>query len=192
VRRSDYSAELTPANAPDFVWSTSGGGVNWRSYICKYAPLGTENGTFTMSGTEWAYKPPVYRYADVLLLYAEALNRIGDKEGAFSVLNQLRAARGGKIEDAYEYPEDFGNTALSAEKLIYDERQLEFYGEGKRWFDLMRVDWGIEVVDEHVKYLQERAGVEALGFTNPKRMYWPVNQDVINANTNIVQSEAYQ
>jgi hypothetical protein len=192
MRRSDFTEQLTPANTPNFAWMTTAGGLNWRGNICKYAPLGADNGTFNISTTEWPYKPPVYRYADVVLLYAEALNRIGDKEGAFTVLDQLRYSRGAKISDPYDYPDPFGNTEGSVEKLIYDERQLEFYGEGKRWFDLMRVDWGMEVVNEHVRYIQERSGVEITGFNNRNRLYWPVHQNVLNANPNIVQSEAYQ
>jgi hypothetical protein len=193
VQRSDYTAELTPENAPEFTWPNVTGGTNWCPYVFKYAPLGASKGTF-VTGNEWPYKPPVYRYADVLLLYAEALNRIGNMEGALSIINQLHISRGSNIVvNSGDYSEPFGNTKRSVEKLIYDERQLELYGEGKRWFDLMRADWGMEVIDEHIKYLKARVGIENLkGFTDRGRLYWPVNKSVLDSNPNLVQSASYQ
>jgi hypothetical protein len=136
----------------------------------------------------------VYRYADVLLLYAEALNRLGDSEGAIGIINQLRLARGNRIiASSSDYSEPFGNTEHSVEKLIYDERQLELFGEGKRWFDLMRVDWGMEVISEHIQYLKAQLEMEDLiGFTDRGRLYWPVYQNVIDINPKIVQSPSYQ
>jgi hypothetical protein len=193
VRRSDYTPELTPENTPEFSWPNTTGNQNWRGFIYKYAPLGAERGTF-VTGNEWPYKPPVYRYADVLLLYAEALNRLGDSEGAITIINQLHVARGNSIIiNSSDYSEPFGNTGRSVEKLIYDERQLELFGEGKRWFDLMRVDWGMEVISEHIQYLKTQTGMEDLiGFTDRGRLYWPVYQSVIDINPNIKQSPSYQ
>jgi starch-binding outer membrane protein, SusD/RagB family len=77
----------------------------------------------------------ILRYADVLLMYAEALNEIGYNSSgdAFKYLNEvreragLRALTSGDLVDQIDF-----RTA------ILKERQLEFPFEGQRWFDLVR------------------------------------------------------
>ena len=70
---------------------------------------------------------PVFRYADVLLMLAEALGEGGE---AYSLINQVRARAGAS-------PIDAGTPGTFQEKLLF-ERQLEFITEGKRWADLLR------------------------------------------------------
>jgi hypothetical protein len=70
---------------------------------------------------------PVFRYADVLLMLAEAL---GEGAEAYSLINQVRA-RAGVTPISAATPGTF------EEKLLF-ERQLEFITEGKRWADLLR------------------------------------------------------
>ena len=72
----------------------------------------------------------VIRYADVLLMLAEALNETGKTTQALTYLNQVRQRAG---LAAY--------TSLSqadAREKIYLERRLELTLEGHRWFDLVR------------------------------------------------------
>jgi hypothetical protein len=70
---------------------------------------------------------PVFRYADVLLMLAEAL---GESSEAYDLINQVRA-RAGVTPISAATPGTF------AEKLLF-ERRLEFITEGKRWADLLR------------------------------------------------------
>ena len=70
---------------------------------------------------------PVFRYADVLLMLAEALGEGGE---AYMLINQVRARAGAS-------PIDAGTPGTFQEKLLF-ERQLEFITEGKRWADLLR------------------------------------------------------
>ena len=70
---------------------------------------------------------PVFRYADVLLMLAEALGEGGE---AYGLINQVRARAGAS-------PIDAGTPGTFQEKLLF-ERQLEFITEGKRWADLLR------------------------------------------------------
>ena len=70
------------------------------------------------------------RLADVILLYAEALNETGNTSGAITELNKIRTRAG--LE---------GSTASSqveVRQAIQDERRLELAFEGQRWFDLVR------------------------------------------------------
>ena len=115
---------------------------------------------------------PVFRYAEVLLIYAEALNEVnnGPSGEVYDVLNQLRArARNvngdGTVETLHaditprnltidpgilpdissaDYP-DYD----SIKEYIQFERARELGGEAKRWFDLVR--WGTLV--ERIQFL---------------------------------------
>lgn len=73
------------------------------------------------------------RFADVLLLYAEALNENGKSDEALVQLNKVHTRAGLST---------LTNAVLSTQALvrqaIYDERRLELAFEGHRWFDLVR------------------------------------------------------
>ena len=70
------------------------------------------------------------RLADVILLYAEALNENGNSSAAIAQLNTIRARAGLSGTTAS------GTTDLR--QAIQDERRLEMAFEGQRWFDLVR------------------------------------------------------
>jgi hypothetical protein len=72
----------------------------------------------------------ILRYADVLLMYAEALNENGKTAQAYQYINQVRNRAG--IEDLPE-----GYTKEQMFQALADERQKEFIMEGDRWFDLI-------------------------------------------------------
>lgn len=75
-----------------------------------------------------------YRYADVRLMKAEALVMKGDIEGAKEIVqNEIRARAG------YNIPIDLPATEYEGLMMVMNERQREFVGEGKRWFDILRV-----------------------------------------------------
>ncbi|HRE65365.1 MAG TPA: RagB/SusD family nutrient uptake outer membrane protein [Cyclobacteriaceae bacterium] len=74
---------------------------------------------------------PMIRYAELLLIEAEASYRLNEEAEARSALNVLRQKRG--LPDV--------TAALSGNALfdkIMNERRVEFYFEGHRWFDLKR------------------------------------------------------
>ncbi|ASV31037.1 RagB/SusD family nutrient uptake outer membrane protein [Maribacter cobaltidurans] len=80
----------------------------------------------------------VLRYADVLLMYAEALNENGKTDQALEYLNQVRT----RVELAgYS-----GLTQDETRNKIYDERRFELGMEGHRWFDLVRTGRALEVL----------------------------------------------
>lgn len=70
---------------------------------------------------------PVFRYADVLLMLAEA---VGEGAEGYSLINQVRQRAG-------VTPIDASTPGTWEEKLLF-ERRLEFITEGKRWADLLR------------------------------------------------------
>lgn len=113
------------------------------------------------------------RYADILLLKAEALNELGQSPAAIPFLNQVRTRAG--------LP---GTTAVSQPDLreaIARERRLELAFEGHRWFDLKRTGKAIEVMN-------------ALGFTyevNASKLLWPIPQREMDANPKLIQNPGY-
>ncbi|WEK34120.1 MAG: RagB/SusD family nutrient uptake outer membrane protein [Candidatus Pseudobacter hemicellulosilyticus] len=84
---------------------------------------------------------PVLRYADVLLLYAEALNEAGwvADGDAFFYLNEVRGRAG---LDSYSSTATDPTLRISSQEdfrlAIEKERRLELACEGHRWFDLVR------------------------------------------------------
>ncbi len=72
----------------------------------------------------------ILRYADVLLMYAEALNENGKTAQAYTPINQVRTRAG--IPDL-----PAGYTKAQMFQALADERQKEFLLEGDRWFDLI-------------------------------------------------------
>lgn len=70
---------------------------------------------------------PVFRYADVLLMLAEAR---GESPESYALINQVR-------ERAGVTPIDANTPGTFEEKLLF-ERKLEFFTEDKRWADLLR------------------------------------------------------
>lgn len=80
---------------------------------------------------------PVLRYADVLLLYAEALNELGTVPTAATIapINEVRARASASL-----YTIATLATKDAVRDAIYKERQLEFGFENQRWYDLLRMD----------------------------------------------------
>lgn len=89
---------------------------------------------------------PIYRYAEVLLMYAEAQNKAdhGPNTLAYKCLNDIRqrAAGGGTYVEAKDMNE------ATFDKAVFDERGWEFFAEFKRWFHLVRT----EMVEEANKF----------------------------------------
>ncbi|WP_397447693.1 RagB/SusD family nutrient uptake outer membrane protein [Polaribacter sp. R77954] len=72
------------------------------------------------------------RLADVILLYAEALNENGNTAGALTQLNKIRNRAGLANSTA--------TTQAEVKTAILNERRLELAFEGHRWFDLVRTN----------------------------------------------------
>jgi hypothetical protein len=80
----------------------------------------------------------VIRYADVVLMYAEALNENGKTAEAHTYLNMIRSRAG--------VPTYSGLSKDDLREKIYLERRLELHMEGHRWFDLVRTGRALSVM----------------------------------------------
>lgn len=119
----------------------------------------------------------LYRLADILLLRAEALNKTGDVTGAMTLVNQIRTRAGAT---AYT-PASYANlTTDQIEDLILDERARELCYEGKRWFDLVRTNKVIKVMQP------------INGISNTDNYLWPISLTEIRLNPLLDQNSYYQ
>lgn len=94
---------------------------------------------------------PILRYADVLLMRAEALNELGyapDGE-AFELLNQIRRRANLPEKNAATLPDQ-----NSFRDAIAQERRVELAYENHRWFDLVRTGRALEVLRQKGKNIQ--------------------------------------
>lgn len=130
---------------------------------------------------------PLYRLGGMYLLYAEALNKIGDKANALRYLNLIKSRAGVPNVTLVQLP-----TEREIESEILKERQYELIGEGVRWFDLVRTDRVIEVMDPIIINRQTVAGNTVTGWgTDKRRYYWPFSTNVIYSNSLLVQNSPY-
>ena len=131
----------------------------------------------------------IIRYADALLMYAEALNEIGQTGPALTHLNRVR-------ERAFNTP-DQNYVGLSAEEFrtaVWLERRLELAMEGHRWFDLARTDRFVERMKEHAAYeasVAESNKVEIAQNIQPHMVLMPIPQREVDLNTVLEQNPGY-
>ena len=135
-------------------------------------------------------KVPLYRWADILLMRAEALNwKNNDKVGATAIVNQIRTrVKAGNLD-----PANYNGlaTQLDMEKAILDERQLELFGEGKRWFDLVRTGRVLTTMDPLIRQRQRNLGIGQTGFTDPRLILWPISRSALTKDPLLVQNPPY-
>jgi len=174
-----------PVRSPGFVLQTSDYDVNW----------------------------PIFRYAEVLLIYAEASNEInGPTQEAIDALNMLRSrARNTNIRGVHRdilprsltlqrstglvnltLSNPLVSTPTAFKNYIILERSRELSQEGKRWFDLVR--WGIlktTLRGLNAKYtakISETRPVEVPPITSTKWVnYWNGRIDEWNLITGALQ-----
>jgi hypothetical protein len=133
------------------------------------------------------------RYADVLLMYAEALVETGDLGTAQRVLNEVRSrARGGNPDILPDFP--YGDYAFTQEDMrtaVRRERRVELAMEGHRWFDLCR--WGIAAETMNIYRANEIAEIQEQmsPFEAGKHELFPIPSKEIDLNPAMGQNEGY-
>lgn len=188
-------------NYPDDADNASKTALTWAKYLNPY----------TQYGDIWSTnaQPIVFRYAEVLLSYAEAENELnGPSAEVYNLLNQVRNRVGMPDVDQNKY-----NNQAKLRELIRRERSVELAGEGLRRQDIIR--WK----DDSGKMLAETvlngpltrvvgtvntsepdptkratisgtALVENRSFASYNR-YLPIPQSAIDKNPNLKQNEGY-
>jgi len=109
----------------------------------------------------------IFRYADVILMSAEAKYRSGDIDGALALVNKLRTTRGTDVL-----------TSINPNS-IYNERGYELYWEGHRRMDMIRFN----------KFREPRQEKE---YETPEHMLlFPIPVSALEANNQLKQNPGY-
>ena len=145
-------------------------------------------GEYLIKGSYWASSMNriVFRYADVLLMRAEAYAQLGNADQAIALVNQIRSRAAGSTQMISGYQGSYGvkmyvanykgtYTKEEAIKIVKMERRLELAMESERFFDLVR--WG-DAATVLNKYYAEEIGSCAIysnaHFTANKDEYLPI------------------
>lgn len=115
------------------------------------------------------------RFADILLMYAEAANENGKSAEAIDAINRVRERVGMPLLPTAQYPAGSQQEIFEA---IVHERRVELAFEYHRLNDLKR--WGLaeDVLAEE-------------GYQAPKHRYFPIPQQEINTNPELEQNSNY-
>jgi len=120
---------------------------------------------------------PIIRYAEVLLIYAEALNEVNSvpTDAAYAAIDQVRFRAG--IPKLKDIAPTLGTDQFR--DSVFQERRKEFVYEYQRWYDLVR-----RGADYYVKTLK------AAGKTNaaPRHIHFPIPQRELDLNPNLKQN----
>ncbi len=185
--------------ANDLRWKYIGrtnAGRDHGSYVDGGRGNGNDRGPFVY---KWPSNPNgfnspdnyyVLRYADVLLMYAEAANeQAGPTADALAKLNLVRQRAGLTILTTAS-PQAASKQTLRNE--IDRQRRLELAFEGERWFDLLRyarhnqVEAGAHAVTALDIIAQKRQGARDV-----KYLLFPIPLGELNTNTQIQQNPGY-
>nr|WP_308199400.1 RagB/SusD family nutrient uptake outer membrane protein [Chitinophaga sedimenti] len=116
---------------------------------------------------------PIIRYADVILMYAECLNEaayVADGP-AFDYLNDVRFRAGLGDLKAAQVP-DQASFRLAMER----ERRVEFAFENLRWYDLVRTDRAITVINS------KATQINLVNPVTPQNLVFPIPQSQVDIN----------
>jgi starch-binding outer membrane protein, SusD/RagB family len=119
---------------------------------------------------------PIIRYAEVLLIYAEALNEVnhGPSAAAYEAIDAVRQRSGvPRLQDVAP-----GLSVDNFRDSVFQERRKEFVYEYQRWFDLVR-----RGPDYYVKVLKAAGKTLAA----PRHIHFPTPQRELNLNPKLKQ-----
>ena len=125
-------------NLADSVYIRNDYSVHNNKWSKLWTNTGSALGNTTTGSTGINY--PYMRYADVLLMYAEAANELngGPTAKAISCLTEVHNRAFEKSDD--EFISQASSSKEAFQKAVLDERKWEFAGENSRWRDLVRTN----------------------------------------------------
>jgi hypothetical protein len=138
----------------------------------------------------------VYRYADILLMKAEAMAYVNRGDESLAIIQTIRD-RSNALMATQETPS--ANDANGVAQYVIDERDREFAFEGKRWFDLLRfakrnnyANLGVLIQASTLNIpgnLQQSAGIK---LKDVNSLYLPLPFNEVLSDPNLVQNPFYK
>jgi starch-binding outer membrane protein, SusD/RagB family len=135
--------------------------------------------TTTSSGLNW----PLIRYAEVLLIYAEAANEAaGPTAEAYKAVNDIRKRA--------ELPELTGLTKDQFREAVWRERWYELSFENKTWFDMVRLRKAFNVTTKTFEsYVGHRFSYGPV--LKERELLFPIPTAEIRNNSKLIQNKGY-
>lgn len=166
----------------DFYYKDKSGNLTVNGTILRKF-LGTINST---SVRVYADDIPVYRYADVLLMFAEVANKKGEDPSSY--INAIRQRAYGA-----SYPVYVNSNFAANELAILAERDREFVFENKRWFDLVRMQdaSGNSLVFSNAPSVIYGRTAAALQQSDAHKKLFPVDVNTLNSDPKLKQTTGY-
>ncbi len=162
-------------------------------YIKKFMDP-TSAGQYFRNTNTWVE----FRYAEILMNYAEACIEIGgpDLQKGIDAMNMVRNRAG--------LPDRVTADQAAAREHVRHERNIEFFGEGHRFYDIRRWMIAEQVIENvfgmrvehydngsHVWKYNKADRADARSFTD-KKFYWvPLSRDEMNKAPQLVQNPGY-
>lgn len=178
---ADLVAAFTASGPTDVRAAASYGNTATPYFTKKYNDVPTLS---TDAENDWI----VLRYADVLLMYAEAVNeQAGPNALALDAVNRvLRRARGLPVATAaptVDLPTTTDQPTLRAR--LETERRLELNFEGHRWFDLVRTGRAIPVMNAFFTKAAAATRIDA------HNLVFPLPIQELQTNPTLTQNQGY-
>jgi starch-binding outer membrane protein, SusD/RagB family len=187
-----YKADLIDPNNRDIrgdgAAARFGDGLIWKYIGIDYDNLRAAEESFA----HWI----VYRYADILLMKAEALALTGKGTEALELINRIRQ-RGRALPTTAQSVDPTNTEGLC--DYILEERAREFAFEGKRWYDLLRhakrnnykrLDILLNMVSRTVPGNLQQSAIAK--FKDVNSHYFPIYQYELQTDKNLVQNPFYK
>ncbi len=143
---------------------------------------------------------PIFRYAETLLNYAEALNEVGRVEDAVTQIGLIRRRAGITAGTNNRYGIKAGITQAEMREVVRNERRIELAFEEHRFWDLRRwktaaVDlagpvYGVKITSSGSTLTYQKVLVGTLQF-DQKLYHMPIPYDEVIKNTALIQNEGW-
>jgi hypothetical protein len=158
-------------------------------------------GNFTTSTafSNQSHNFPIFRFAEILLTNAEALNELGQVENAVAEIIKLRARAGITAGTGSRYGIKTGITQSEMRDLIINERRIELAFEEHRFWDIRRWKIAGQVMSAPVTGMKITNGTpltyQVITVANPvfqNRLYhMPIPYDELLKNPKLIQNEGW-
>ncbi len=168
-----YGATLPPYNKDSLGKSGFLDQPYWNKKVYSDPAMRAYTGEINSSGGADWINHRILRYADVLLMLAEAANELGDGATAENTLEQVRARARNSGTDPNALPHIPFTSQVQMRAAIKSERRWEFAMEGYRFYDLVR--WG-----------DAQSVLGSLGY-QPKNAWYPIPQPAIDLSNGVLK-----
>jgi hypothetical protein len=166
-------------------------------YLRKFMADFSNNTTYTNQYHNFV----LFRYAEVLLSYAEALNEVGRTEDAVTQIKAIRARAGIQAGANTRYGIADGISQTDLRTLIRNERRIELAFEEHRFWDVRRWKIAPETLNRTVNgtkitknadnsFTYQDVPVANLSFTN-KLYHMPIPYSETTKNSKLIQNEGW-